>query len=65
LTLIEVISKFEFVNPAAIDKFYARGLRYELDYVPAAHLFNPFDLLDHRLKPFFIAWCFAARGVIT
>jgi len=65
MTLAEVISKFEFVNPTGIDKFDARGLRYELDCVPEAHLFQPFDLLDHRLKPFFIVWCFAAHGVIT
>ena len=38
MTLVEAISEFQFVNPAAIDKFGARGQRRELDDLPASHL---------------------------
>jgi len=65
MTLIEAISKFEFVKPTAIDRFDARGQRRELDDLPEAHLFQLFDLLDHSFKPLFIVWHLAARIVIT
>jgi len=50
MTLVEAISKFEFVNPAAIDEFGARGQGREFDDFPASHLFQLLDFLDHSLS---------------
>jgi len=50
MMLVEAISNFQFVNPAAMDKFGAREQRHELEDYLAAHLLELLDLLDHSLK---------------
>jgi len=36
-----------------------------LDNLLTAHLFQLFDLLNHRLKPLLIFWCLAARSITS